>query len=51
MPTTERELIKLRELEILAGEIFDKHIRDIIINNIKYSDRRILNKRRLEQTL
>ena len=46
MPMTEHELRKLKELEILADEIFDKHIHNIIINNIKYSDVEILNKRR-----
>jgi len=46
MPMTERELIKLKELEILADEIFDKYLRDIIMDRMKYSDIETVNKRR-----
>jgi hypothetical protein len=45
MPMTERELIKLKELEILSDEIFDKYLRDIITDKMKYSDIKIVNKR------
>jgi len=38
MPMTVRDFIKVNEFKILAYEIFDKRICNIIIGKRKYSD-------------